>query len=47
LKSSSGSNRLDDTAVETVRHWRFVPARQGEEPVAAWVLVPITFTLKS
>lgn len=47
LKSSSGSSRLDDAALETVKHWRFVPARQGDQPVAAWVLVPITFTLKS
>jgi protein TonB len=46
LKSSSGSNRLDDAALETVKHWRFIPARQGDQPVAAWVLIPITFSLK-
>ena len=46
LKSSSGSSRLDDAALETVKHWRFVPARQGDQPVPAWVLIPITFTLK-
>jgi protein TonB len=46
LRSSSGSSRLDDAAVESVKHWRFVPARQGDLPVAAWVLVPITFSLK-
>lgn len=46
LKSSSGSSRLDDAALETVKRWRFVPARQGDQPVAAWVLIPITFTLK-
>lgn len=46
LKSSSGSVRLDDAALETVKRWRFVPARQGDQPVAAWVLIPITFTLK-
>ena len=46
LKSSSGSSRLDDVALETVKHWRFVPARQGDQPVPAWVLIPITFTLK-
>ena len=46
LRSSSGSSRLDDAAVESVKHWRFVPARQGDQPVPAWVLVPITFSLR-
>jgi len=46
LRASSGSSRLDDAALESVKHWRFVPARQGDQPVAAWVLVPITFSLK-
>jgi protein TonB len=46
LKSSSGSSRLDDAAIESVKHWRFVPARQGDQAVAAWVLIPITFSLK-
>jgi len=46
LKSGSGSTRLDNTALETVRRWRFIPARQGSEAVPAWVLIPITFTLE-
>jgi protein TonB len=46
LKSSSGSSRLDQSALDTVRHWKFVPARQGNTPVPAWVLVPISFTLQ-
>jgi protein TonB len=46
LRSSSGSNRLDDAALDVVKRWRFVPARQGDQPVAAWVLIPITFSLK-
>jgi protein TonB len=46
LRSSSGSNRLDEAALESVKHWRFVPARQGDQPVSAWVLIPITFSLK-
>ena len=46
LRSSSGSPRLDSSALETVRHWKFVPARQGERPIAAWVLVPISFRLE-
>ena len=46
LHVSSGSSRLDQSALDTVRRWKFVPARLGPEPVAAWVLVPIAFTLK-
>jgi protein TonB len=46
LRTSSGSRLLDAAALEAVRHWRFVPARQGDQPVAAWVLIPITFTLE-
>ena len=45
LKRSSGSVRLDEAALATVRQWRFVPARRGDVPVAAWVLVPVAFSL--
>lgn len=47
LRTSSGFDRLDDAALDAVRRWRFVPARQGDQPVTAWVLVPIVFTLES
>ena len=47
LKASSGYVRLDQSALETIRNWKFVPARQGDQKVAAWVIVPITFTLDS
>lgn len=46
IHRSSGSPRLDKAALDAVRRWRFVPARQGEQAVDAWVLVPITFTLQ-
>jgi len=46
LQASSSSQRLDESALATVRRWKFVPARRGTEAVAAWVLVPIAFTLK-
>ena len=39
--------RLDQAALDAVRQWRFVPARQGEQAVAAWVLVPIQFALEN
>ena len=47
IRTSSGFPRLDDAARETVRQWKFQPARRGSEAVAAWVLVPIRFSLES
>jgi protein TonB len=46
IEKTSGSAHLDDAALETVRSWRFVPARRGEETIEAWVLVPIVFRLE-
>lgn len=45
LKASSGFPRLDQSALDTVARWRFVPARRGATPVASWVVVPIVFSL--
>lgn len=47
LRQSSGSRRLDAAAETAVRRWRFVPARRGREAVGAWVLVPISFSLRN
>lgn len=47
LYRSSGFPRLDQSARDTVRQWRFVPARQGEQTVPAWIIVPIRFSLDS
>lgn len=47
IKASSSFPRLDHAAREAVTQWRFVPAKRGEEPIAAWVLVPIVFSLES
>lgn len=44
---SSGFPRLDQAALDTVKQWRFVPARQGDQPIPAWVIVPIQFSLRS
>ena len=45
LRASSGSARLDRAALEAVRQWKFVPATQGGEMIAAWVTVPVVFNL--
>ncbi len=47
VEKTSGSFHLDNAALETVRTWRFVPARQGTQPVEAWVLVPVVFRLET
>lgn len=46
LRTSSGLERLDQAALDAVRRWKFVPAKQGDQAVAAWVVVPILFNLK-
>lgn len=46
LRTSSGSSRLDNAALDTVRRWKFVPARRGETTVQSWVLVPVIFQLE-
>jgi protein TonB len=46
LRQTSGSPRLDEAALEAVRKWRFVPARQGSTPISAAVIVPIVFSLE-
>jgi len=46
INSSSGHARLDDSARDTVRRWKFVPAKRGADAVPAWVLVPVSFGLE-
>lgn len=43
IRTSSGFERLDEAGLQAVRQWRFVPAKRGNENVAASVLVPIQF----
>lgn len=47
VKSSSGYERLDRAAAATVKEWKFVPARRGSDAIGAWVLVPVSFELRS
>ncbi len=46
LESSSGYNALDQSALETVKRWRFTPAQRGGNPVEIWVRMPIAFRLE-
>ena len=45
IKRGSGSDVLDSAALDAVKKWRFVPARQGHETQVAWVEIPIAFRL--
>ncbi len=45
LKSSCGYARLDAAALQAVQQWKFIPAKQGDTPIAATTVVPITFRL--
>lgn len=46
LAQSSGSERLDEAAIDAVRRWRFVPARRGDQRIAAHVNVAVVFSLR-
>ncbi|WP_262964155.1 energy transducer TonB [Methylobacter psychrophilus] len=46
LRKSSGFNRLDQAALDTVKKWRFVPAQRGEQKISAWIVVPVAFSLE-
>lgn len=47
VKQSSGFSRLDDAALSAVKRWKFVPARQGDTPVAYWYVQPLNFALNA
>jgi protein TonB len=46
VERSSGFPNLDTAAADVVRkRWRFVPAKQGERAISAWVAIPMQFSL--
>jgi len=46
IHKSSGYTMLDNAALQTVKSWRFMPARQGGHAVDKWFMIPIQFSLK-
>ncbi|TLM61166.1 MAG: energy transducer TonB, partial [Deltaproteobacteria bacterium] len=46
LERGSGHAMLDRAAVDSVRHWRFIPATRGGVPVPCDVSIPVVFRLK-
>lgn len=45
LEQTSGFERLDQSAIDVVKKWSFIPAKKGKETISAYVLVPVKFTL--
>ena len=46
INKSSGYEILDQSALSTVKRWRFIPAQKEETPISLWVNVPIKFQLQ-
>jgi protein TonB len=46
LHQSSGYEILDKSALQTVKTWKFSPAKRFGQPVTQWFLVPIKFSLE-
>ena len=47
VKTSTGFPRLDQAAIEAIRHWTFNPAVRGAQKVTAWTSVKVTFQLNT
>jgi protein TonB len=45
LARSSGFARLDESAVQAVRKWKFAPAMKGATPVSSWGEMELRFNL--
>lgn len=45
VKKSSGHHMLDRSALKTVKRWKFIPAKRGEDPIGMWAEIPIRFAL--
>ena len=46
LEATSGYSRLDNAAIQAVKRWHFIPAKQGGQPIAYWYVQPVFFDLK-
>ena len=45
VRTSSGYQRLDQAALQTVKRWRYVPGKRAGVPEAMWFNIPIQFVL--
>jgi len=47
IEKPSGYEVLDESALNTVNDWVFIPGKENGKEVSCWVTVPISFRLKS
>jgi protein TonB len=45
IRKSSGYEVLDNSALDAVREWIFIPGKKNGRAISSWVLVPIRFDL--
>jgi protein TonB len=45
IRKSSGYDVLDESALDAVRKWIFVPGKKNGRSISSWVVVPIRFDL--
>jgi protein TonB len=46
IRTSSGYERLDQAALQTVKRWRYLPGKRAGVPEAMWFNIPIQFVLE-
>ncbi len=46
VKKSLGNNGCDEAAVKAIKSVKWKPAKQRDDPVGVWVMVPVEFKLK-
>ena len=46
VKKSSGHEVLDQSALSTVKKWKFIPAQKGGVSIPFWVNIPVKFELQ-
>lgn len=47
VERSSGHEILDESALDAIKRWRFIAAKEGDKPVASTVIIPIEFKLNN
>lgn len=45
IRKSSGYDVLDNSALDAVRNWVFIPGKRNGQAMSSWVVVPIRFDL--
>ncbi len=46
IRESSGFPELDESAAQSVKTWRFDPAKEGDDPISSAVDLPVRFDLE-